>query len=171
MVIKKNNQRGYFASYEFLEIFQFPLITGSAEEVLDDTYSIVLTESAAKRLFGDEDPMNKLIKFDNNADVKVSGILKDVPSNSSFEFDYLVPFSLILVTQDWAKNAETNWGNNSFQVFVELPEGTTKEKVDADIKDYLNSKLEDDFKKDLWLMLNQNLSHWYLLTGSWLHNS
>lgn len=147
------------------------MITGSAEEVLDDTYSIVLTESAAKRLFGDEDPMNKLIKFDNNADVKVSGILKDVPSNSSFEFDYLVPFSLILVTQDWAKNAETNWGNNSFQVFVELPEGTTKEKVDADIKDYLNSKLEDDFKKDLWLMLNQNLSHWYLLTGSWLHNS
>lgn len=156
---KKLNQRGYYASYEFLEMFQFPLITGSAEEVLDDTYSIVLTESAAKRLFGDEDPINKLIKLDNNADVKVTGILKDIPSNSSFEFDYLVPFSLMVATQEWAKNAENNWGNNSFQVFVELPEGTTREKVDADIKDFLNSKLEDDFKKDLWL---HPMSRWRL---------
>ncbi len=156
---KKLNQRGYFASYEFLEMFQFPLISGTAEEVLDDTYSIVLTESAAKRLFGEEDPINKLIKFNNDADVKVTGILKDIPSNSSFEFDYLVPFSLMVATQQWAKEAETNWGNNSFQVFVELPEGTTKEKVDADIKDFLNSKLEDDFKKDLWL---HPMSRWRL---------
>ena len=156
---KKLNQRGYFASEEFLEMFQFPLIAGTAEEVLDDTYSIVLTKSAANRLFGDEDPINKLIKLDNNADVKVTGILKDIPSNSSFEFDYLVPMSLMVATQDWAKNAETNWGNNSFQVFVELPEGTTKEKVNADIKDFLNSKLEDDFKKDLWL---HPMSRWRL---------
>jgi ABC-type antimicrobial peptide transport system permease subunit len=156
---KKLNQRGYFASNEFLEMFQFPLVAGSAQEVLDDTYSIVLTESAANRLFGDEDPINKLIKLDNDADIKVTGILKDIPSNSSFEFDYLVPFSLMVATQEWAKNAEDNWGNNSFQVFVELPEGTSKEKVDADIKDFLNSKLEDDFKKDLWL---HPMSRWRL---------
>lgn len=149
---KKLNKQGYFASYEFLEMFQFPLITGSAETVLDEPYSIVLTESTAKSFFGDEDPMNKILKLDNNADVKVTGILKDIPKNSSFEFDYLVPFSLMLATQEWAKNSETNWGNNSFQVFVELQEGTSKEEVNKQIKGYLMTKLEkDDIKKELFL--------------------
>ncbi|MEQ9593092.1 MAG: ABC transporter permease [Cyclobacteriaceae bacterium] len=149
----KFNKRGYFVSYEFLEMFQFPLTKGNAESVLDDTYSIVLTESTAKNLFGDEDPINKLIKLDNNSDVKVTGVLKDIPSNSSFEFDYLVPFSLMLATQSWAKDSEDNWGNSSFQVYAELPEGTSKEQVDDKIRNILMEKEdeEDQFTKELFL--------------------
>ncbi len=157
---KKLNKRGYFASSEFLEMFQFPLITGSPENVLDDTYSIVLTESAARSLFGDEDPINKLVKMDNSSDVKVTGILKDIPSNSSFEFDYLTPFALMLATQDWAKNAEHNWGNSSFQTFVELPKGTNPDDVEAQIRDLLMVKQQDDnVKKELFL---HPLSRWRL---------
>ncbi|MEQ8303709.1 MAG: ABC transporter permease [Cyclobacteriaceae bacterium] len=149
----KFNKRGYFVSYEFLEMFQFPLTKGNAESVLDDTYSIVLTETTAKNLFGEEDPINKLIKLDNNSDVKVTGVLKDIPSNSSFEFDYLVPFSLMLATQSWAKDAEDNWGNSSFQVYAELPEGTSKEQVDDKIRNILMEKEdeEDQFTKELFL--------------------
>ena len=149
----KLNKRGYFVSSEFLEMFEFPLLKGSAATVLDEPYSIVLTESAAKNLFGDEDPINKLIRLDSDADVKVTGVLKDIPSNSSFEFDYLVPFSLMLATQEWARNAENNWGNSSFQVFVELPEGTTKAQVDEKIKNFLMEKEDEDgsFKKELFL--------------------
>ncbi len=149
----KFNKRGYFVSYEFLEMFQFPLTKGNAESVLDDTYSIVLTESTAKNIFGDEDPINKLIKLDNNSDVKVTGVLKDIPSNSSFEFDYLVPFSLMLATQSWAKDSEENWGNSSFQVYAELPEGTSKEQVDDKIRNILMEKEdeEDQFTKELFL--------------------
>jgi len=158
---KKMNKRGYFASYEFLEMFQFPLIKGTAESVLDDTYSIVLTESAAKSLFGDEDPINKIIKIDNKADVKVTGILKDIPSNSSFEFDYLAPFSLMLATQEWARNSEHDWGNNSFQVFVELPEGMSKAQVDTEIKEFLIGKEETDFKRELFL---HPMSRWRLFS-------
>ncbi|MGB4972327.1 MAG: ABC transporter permease, partial [Cyclobacteriaceae bacterium] len=61
----KINKRGYFVSSEFLEMFEFPLLKGSAEAVLDEPYSIVLTETAAKNLFGDEDPINKLIRLDS----------------------------------------------------------------------------------------------------------
>ncbi|MBX2942222.1 MAG: ABC transporter permease [Cyclobacteriaceae bacterium] len=150
----KLNKRGYFVSSEFLEMFEFPLLKGSAETVLDEPYSIVLTESAAKNLFGDEDPINKIIRLDSDADVKVTGVMKDIPTNSSFEFDYLVPFSLMLATQEWAKNAENNWGNSSFQVFVELPEGTSKAQVDQKIKSILMEKGDDDddsFKKELFL--------------------
>ena len=149
----KLNKRGYFVSSEFLEMFEFPLLQGSAETVLDEPYSIVLTESAAKTLFGDEDPINKLIRLDSDGDVKVTGVLKDIPSNSSFEFDYLVPFSFMLATQEWARNAENNWGNSSFQVFVELPEGTSKAQVDEKIKNILMEKADEDdnFKKELFL--------------------
>lgn len=155
----KFNKRGFFASYEFLEMFQFPLIKGSAENVLDDTYSIVLTESTAKSLFGEEDPLNKLIKLDNNVDVKVTGILKDVPENSSFQLDYIVPFSLMLATQEWAKNAEHEWGNNSFQVFAELPEGTAEAQVESEIKDFLMGKQKGDYKRELFL---HPMSRWRL---------
>ncbi|MEQ8424963.1 MAG: FtsX-like permease family protein, partial [Cyclobacteriaceae bacterium] len=65
---------------------------------------------------------------------------------------YLAPFSLLRATQEWAKNAETSWGNNSFQVFVELQDGISKEEVDAQIKGYLQTKLENnDIKKELFL--------------------
>lgn len=147
----KFNKRGYYASYEFLEMFEFPMLKGTAESALADPYSIVLTESLAKSFFGDEDPINKLIKLDNNAELKVTGLLKDVPTNSSFQFDYLVPMSLMVATQEWAKNAETSWGNNSFQVFVELPEGTDKAQVDAEIKDYLTPKIKESYQRDLFL--------------------
>ena len=149
----KLNKRGYFVSSEFLEMFEFPLLKGSAESVLDEPYSIVLTETAAKNLFGDEDPINKLIRLDSDGDVKVTGVLKDIPSNSSFEFDYLVPFSFMLATQSWARDAQDNWGNSSFQVFVELPEGTSKAQVDGKIKDILMEKSDEDdnFKKELFL--------------------
>ncbi|MEP2667610.1 MAG: ABC transporter permease [Cyclobacteriaceae bacterium] len=149
----KINQRGYFVSSEFLEMFEFPLLKGSAETVLDEPYSIVLTESAAKTLFGDEDPINKFIRMDSDGDVKVTGVLKDIPDNSSFEFDYLVPFSFMLATQSWAREAQDNWGNSSFQVFVELPEGTSKAQVDGKIKDILMEKSDEDnnFKKELFL--------------------
>ncbi len=156
----KLNKRGYYTSYEFLEMFQFPLLKGTAQDVLDDTYSIVLTESAARSFFGEEDPINKIIKLDNNVDVKVTGLLKDIPSNSSFEFDYLVPFSLMLATQSWAKNAETNWGNSSFQTYIELGEGTSKELVQSQIKDLLMVKQKDDeVKKELFL---HSFSRWRL---------
>ncbi|MEQ8363698.1 MAG: ABC transporter permease [Cyclobacteriaceae bacterium] len=149
----KLNKRGYFVSSEFLEMFEFPLLKGSAETVLDEPYSIVLTETAAKNLFGDEDPINKLIRMDSDGDVKVTGVLKDIPDNSSFEFDYLVPFSFMLATQSWARDAQDNWGNSSFQVFVELPEGTSKAQVDEKIKNILMDKSDEDdnFKKELFL--------------------
>ncbi len=108
---------------DFLKMFRFPLIRGNAGSVLNDPFSIVLTESTAKALFGDADPINKTVRIDNQHDVKVTGILKDVPKNSSIQFSYLLPFSYGELTQEWMKNASTQWYNNSFQIFVELQPG------------------------------------------------
>ena len=65
------------------------------------TASIALTRSAAIALFGHTDPVNKTIRLDNLHDVKVSGVLADLPGNSSLTFDYIIPFSYYIQTQDW----------------------------------------------------------------------
>ena len=115
---KKLYQAGAEIGSDFLTMFRYPLLKGKAEEVLKDPYSIVLTESTATALFGKEDPMGKMVKLDNFHDMKVTGILQDLPRNSSLSFNYLVPFQYKEITEGWMKDARTTWTNNSFQIFV-----------------------------------------------------
>src|SRR3982751_3282710 len=88
---KKLYLYGYQAGSDFLKIFQFPFKYGNANTALSDPYSIVLTESTAKSLFGDADPINKMVRFENKSDLRVTGIIRDIPSNSSMKFNYVVP--------------------------------------------------------------------------------
>ena len=73
------------------------------QQVLDDAANIVITESTAKALFGNEDPMGKVVRVDNQHDLKVAGILKDIPTNSSLQFDFLLPYKHWYNTNDWVK--------------------------------------------------------------------
>ena len=149
---KRMNKRGYNVSEEFLEMFQFPLIAGNAEQVLDDAANIVITESAAKALFGNEDPMGKTIRVDNGIELKVAGILKDIPTNSSFQFDFLLPYKYWRSTNPWVVRNETNWGNYSFQVFVELNEANNKDAVENSIRKMLDKHGEDkEMKHEFFL--------------------
>lgn len=142
----KINKTGYYASEEFLEMFEFPLKYGTAAQVLDDPRSIVISESLAKALFGEEDPINKMIRFDNEHDLKVSGILKDVPSNSTFQFDFLVPYKFREQISDWVRRNMTNWGNYSFQVFVELNDPANHEAAQNKVKMMLQEHGETETK-------------------------
>lgn len=149
---KRMNKRGFNVGEEFLEMFQFPLIAGTAEQVLDDASNIVITESTAKALFGDEDPMNKVIRVDNQFDLKVAGILKDIPPNSSFQFDFLLPYKHWHNTNEWVRRNETNWGNYSFQVFVELNDAKNKASVENSIRGMLGEHGEDkEMKHEFFL--------------------
>jgi len=149
---KRMNKRGFHVSEEFLEMFQFPLIAGNAETVLDDPANIVITESTAKALFGNEDAMGKLIRLDNQFDLKVGGILKDIPKNSSFQFDILIPWKQHYNTSDWVKRNTTNWGNYSFQIFVELNDSKNKAATENGIRDLLAKHGEDkEIKHEFFL--------------------
>lgn len=151
-------KHGYFAGGEFLTMFEFPLLKGDAAQVLMEPYAIVLTESTAKALFGDEDPINKTVRLDNKDELKVTGILKDVPKNSSFQFDFLLPWKLYQTSQ-WVKNNEDNWGNYSFQVFVELDESSSEGEVEDHVKDLLTRHGQDEFPHEIFL---HPLNRWRL---------
>jgi len=149
---KRMNKRGYHAGKEFLEMFRFPLIAGNATQVLDDAKSIVITESTAKAFFGNEDAMGKIIRVDNQYDLKVAGILKDIPTNSSFQFDFLLPYKHWYSTSDWVKRNSTNWGNYSFQIFVELNDAKNKDAVEKSIRGMLAEHGEDkEIKHEFFL--------------------
>lgn len=149
---KRINKRGHHVGKEFLEMFEFPLIAGNATQVLDDASNIVITESTAKAFFGEEDAMGKVIRVDNQWDLKVAGILKDVPSNSSFQFDFLLPYKHWYSTSDWVKRNSTNWGNYSFQVFVELNDPKNHAAVENSIRKILEAHGEDkEMKHEFYL--------------------
>lgn len=146
-IIKKS----YFVSEEFLEMFEFPLIEGNAEYVLDDPPSIVITESTAKALFGNEDPMYQIIRVDDESDLKVTGILKDIPKNSSFQFDFLMTWKHRESINPWVARNTDNWGNYSFQIFVELNDASHELLVEENIRDMLTKKGQDDIKREFYL--------------------
>lgn len=122
---------------DFLKMFQYPMIRGDVNTAFKDSYSIVISQSTAKALFGNSDPMDKIIRMDNQHDVKVTGVMADIPSNATMKFAYLLPFSYSLATQDWIKPALTQWSNNSFQIFVELQKGASVQQVNAMIKNLM----------------------------------
>ena len=149
---KRINKKAFYVGEEFLEMFQFPLIAGNAEQVLDDASNIVITESTAKAFFGNEDAMGKILRVDDKHDLKVAGILKDIPANSSFQFDFLLPYKHWYNTNDWVKRNSTNWGNYSFQIFVELNDAKNEASVENSIRDMLAKHGEDnEIKHEMFL--------------------
>ncbi|HRP54860.1 ABC transporter permease [Agriterribacter sp.] len=121
----KFSKNGRFADPDFLQMFTFPVIKGNLNTALNDPSSIVLTASLAKALFGDADPMGRIIRFDNEYDLKVTGVMKDAPANSTIRFDYIVPYAFAVQTSEFIKNNSTNWGNNFMMNMVELKKGAS----------------------------------------------
>lgn len=144
-------KHGYYVTEEFLDMFEFPMIAGSRDQVLDDPMSIVISESLAKILFGEEDPMGKMVRVEDEGTLQVTGIVKDVPQNSSFEFDYLLTWKYRETVDEWVVENRTNWGNYSFQIFVELNDPSNEINVEASIANMLAENGEDDMPRTFWL--------------------
>jgi ABC-type antimicrobial peptide transport system permease subunit len=138
---KKLYLGGGAANPDFLQIFKYPFIKGNARDVFTEPNSIILTQSTAIALFGNADPINKIVRFDNRQNLKVTGVIKDIPKNATIQFSFLTPFSFKEATEGWMKNARTTWTNNSFNMFLELQPGVTMEQIAPKIKNivYANS--------------------------------
>jgi putative ABC transport system permease protein len=141
---KRLIRRGYYVSEEFLEMFEYPAISGDVTTALDEPSNIVITQELANALFGDEDPMGQVIRVEDEGSLKVAAVLVDVPGNSSFEFDYLLPWKYREQVSEWVVEQKTNWGNFSFQVFVELNDSKNQAAVDASIAELVMDNADDD---------------------------
>jgi putative ABC transport system permease protein len=141
---KKFNKTGHFIGEDAVNMFSIKILNGD-KSPLHDPYSIVLTDETAKILFGKENPIGKIIKFDNETNLKVTAVVDKQPKNSSLAFDYLIPFQLQETIYPWVKQYhKTNWGNNSWQVFVQLNDHANAAAVNVKIKNLVISHFTDE---------------------------
>lgn len=136
---KRINGTGKIVDPDFLKIFSFPLLEGSLETVLDGVNSVIITESFAKKVFGNEQAVGKTVKVDDADSFMVTGILKDLPSNTAFEFDFLMPWAYL----KQRGSDDKYWGNNSVATYVMLKKGVDYTLFSKKIKN-LRKKYDKD---------------------------
>ena len=154
---KKLKVQGSFADPAFLSIFSFPLTKGNVQTALKDVYSIVVTEEFAKKVFGNEDPMGKIIRADNADNFTVTGVLKALPNNTDFRFEYLLPWQFLQV-----KGIEHGvWDYNYAETFVELKPGANIDAVNKKIANVIIRHSKNQVKAEIFLhpLTKQHLYH------------
>ncbi|MGF6849391.1 putative ABC transport system permease protein [Chitinophaga sp. W3I9] len=161
---KRINVNGAMAGSDFLKIFQYSFIQGNAGTALSDPYSIVLSQTTAVALFGQEDPVGKMVRIDNSHDLRVSGILKDLPANSTFQFSFIVPFAYYSATDEGVKNSLDDWNNNSFQTFVALQPNISYADLAPKIKGVLVKHSPKYFGQTKAALFLEPLKDWHLFS-------
>ena len=149
---------GIGAGADFLKLFQYKLLQGDASTSLTDPYSIVVTAATAKALFGNQEAMGKLVRIDNEHDLKVTGVLADIPDNATLKFSYILPLSYRV------NEAQGHWGYNVFQTFVALQPGTDEARIAPRLKAILQKYSPDEYaavKAEIFL---QPMTDWHLYT-------
>ncbi|MBN1273201.1 MAG: ABC transporter permease [Candidatus Aminicenantes bacterium] len=114
----------------FLEMFSFPLLDGKLQAVLQDPYSIAISETIKKKYFADENPLGKTLRIgEMGTDMTVTGVLQDIPKNSHMEFECLIPFKIL-----GESGANMNdWTNNNYSTYVQLQKNVPYTEVEAKI--------------------------------------
>jgi ABC-type antimicrobial peptide transport system permease subunit len=138
---KKLTVEGNFMSSGTPSMLSLEMVNGS-QNGLNGLNSILLSETTARNLFGTENPINRTILLENKADVKVTGVYKDIPSNSDFSHLYFIaPWDLYLTMYPQLKISKP-WNNNSFLTYVQLTDQAEINRVSAKIKDIRKNNLK-----------------------------
>jgi ABC-type antimicrobial peptide transport system permease subunit len=150
---KKFIKAGNYTEPDFPEMMTLKMLKGTRNG-LKEVNSIMLAKSVADALFGDKDPINQIVKVDNKNSVKVTGVYEDLPYNTELrDVKLIMPWSLYLANENWVKRSETQWNNNSFQIYAQLHEGADFKQVSEKIKDIkkVNDKNTIPFNPTLFL--------------------
>ncbi|MEO1053383.1 MAG: ABC transporter permease [Bacteroidota bacterium] len=144
---KKFQEEGFFfAENDIFQVFSWQFLHGDPKTALEEPNGIVLTETAARRYFGDKDPMNSSIVFNNfgqQVEMKVTAIIEDTPDNSHFKFTMLASFKLV-ENFFGRENMMNMWGNNSFSTYILLNEGRSTAELSAGFPAFLDKHLKPD---------------------------
>ncbi len=123
----------------FLTMFSFPLVRGDAATALAGSDSVVLSEDTARKYFGTEDALGKTLTVNNDTDLKVTGVLKNFPRNSTMRYDMVVPYELLKAKG----GTNEEFGSNAIGTYVRLRPGTPAAAVDAKIKGFIKKRVPD----------------------------
>ena len=154
LIVAVNNRlmkkSGIFTDAEFFSFFSFPLLKGNPEEALSNPNSIVINESLAKQLFAENEALGETIMIHQagySFPFTVSGILKDLPENTNFNFEYIIPFGFL----ETLEGKDTFWGNNSVSTYVKLKPGTDLASFNQEIRNIVSKYSNGAFTQEVFL--------------------
>ncbi|MCJ7581335.1 MAG: ABC transporter permease [Candidatus Aminicenantes bacterium] len=131
---------GIMVDPDFVKMFTVPFLGGDPETALGDPNSILISETFAKKLFRNKEPMGQTVTFGTAYDLKITAVFKDYPSNSHMQFEYIIPLG-------FAKNLNRNlntWEYNDIQTYVQLQKGIPVQSVDEKISSVVESHRPQD---------------------------
>ncbi len=141
-------RRAFYADPAFLQMFSYPLVEGNPAEALSESGTILLTQSAAKRYFGSEDPVGKVLQYTGwiSGEFRINGVLKDVPVNSHLQFDFLLPMRDLLEKSEY-KNPSQAWSWSNFMTYVQLRPDANIAEVEHKFTDIMMTHRKADFER------------------------
>jgi putative ABC transport system permease protein len=152
-----NEQRVFYADEHFPDVFDVTVLKGNATKALEDPYSVMLTEEMAKKYFGSEDPMNKMIKMNNRFSLKVTGIYKSLPANAHIHPGIMISFNTLKDTLIYGETRlRTNWGNNAFLTYLLMPGNFQPKSLETQFPAFLDRHIQDGgkYKTSQWTSLS-----------------
>jgi putative ABC transport system permease protein len=136
-----------FAEPDILKMYDYQFLAGDPKTALSNPRSVILTEDMAKTLFGRTDVLNKSVRLRDKDNLTVTGVIKNVPDNSSNKFDFLMPWSFYEIIDSEAR--DLNWGNYSYVTLMRLTPGASmndvNKKIDAVVRANTKSKTQPHF--------------------------
>lgn len=146
---KQIPMEGFFVDSQFLNVFSFPLLKGNATTVLENPHSMVITEAGAERMFGDADPIGKVIKMKEFGEFEITGVLKKLPKNSHMQFEILVPFQAleILGLPQGFVSSNKRWEDLNIYSYLLLPNSFSSDEPERIIS-FMNKIAKGVYKKD-----------------------
>jgi predicted permease len=151
---------GRFAETSLFEMFTLPFVQGNPQHAFKQLHSVVITEKAARKLFGvEKNCIGKTIRLDKQQEYVVTGILKDLPPNSTLQFEWLAPFEPYFQQASWLQS----WGNLSVNTYVELQDATESDSVNKRLYSYIQHKQGQG--ADVQSSFLFNLNNWHLYSA------
>jgi putative ABC transport system permease protein len=130
---------------------------------LDEMNSIMMAESVSKTYFGNENPIGKIVRLDNQVDVKVTGVYEDLPHNTSFkDMTIILPWSLYLSQNKWVREMDDQWDSNFTRTFAMVSERADMETVSAKIKDVKLNRISAEDRRYNPVMFLHPMNKWHL---------
>lgn len=137
-----NEDKLFYADEHLFDVFNVQVTKGNPQKALLDPFTVMLAEDIAKKYFGNDDPMNKIIRMNNQFNLKVTGVYKSFPPNAHIHPEIMVSFNTLKDTAVYGeRNLETNYGNNSFFTYLLLPENYPAKNIEAQFPAFLDNRV------------------------------
>jgi putative ABC transport system permease protein len=134
-----------YADASFLSIFSFPFLQGDPGTALSQPYTAVISESVARKIFGDQNPIGKFIKMDDddrNAELcKITGVFKDIPDNSHIKFNILISYTTLYHRNGGKDRFENDWNKKDFYTYILLSPGTDPKRLETKFTSFIQQHI------------------------------